>query len=103
MIENFGRNLRDVLEGALLVSVQNGALLLQVGLQAAGFALAYRAAQREHYHLRKNKVLELLDAEYLPASLYRGWSFHTNEPYCVVCTHAKAVNEVARDQNSGSA
>lgn len=97
------RYLRDVFKGTLLVSMQNIVLLLQVRLQAAGLTVTYGATQRENYHLRKNKVLELLDAEYLAASLYRGRPFHTDEPYSVVRPHTKTVNQVARYQDAGSA
>lgn len=72
-------------------------LLSQVRLQAAGFAITYGATQRENYHLRKHEVLEFLDTEYLPSRLYRAGSFHTNEPYGIVCSYSKTINEVARD------
>lgn len=83
--------------------MQDVSLLLQVGLQAARLALAYGAVQRENDHLREHEVLELLDTEYLSPRLYRGRSFHADEPYGVVRSHTKTVNKVARDQNPGSA
>lgn len=78
-------------------------LLLHVRLKAIGLAIPGCAVQREYYHLRKHKVLEFLNANDLPARLYGGRPLHADESYCVVCSHTKTVNEVACDQNTGSA